>query len=140
MASDITFRAESLARADASPALARVVERFVRAFAPEAIVLFGSYAKGTQRLGSDVDVLVIAELSGSAAFHLRRANQLAADCFPPVDIVFATPMEIAEAASAASPFLYSILARGRLLHSRSLHQRAPARDVKAGSTVETGAE
>ena len=34
------------------------VERLIRAFAPERIVLFGSYAKGTRRIDSDVDLLV----------------------------------------------------------------------------------
>jgi hypothetical protein len=42
----------------------------------------------------------------------RRALQLAADCFPPVDVVFATPEEVADAARAASPFLMSILGTG----------------------------
>jgi predicted nucleotidyltransferase len=119
MASEVAFETEGLPRADLPPALARVIERFVRAFAPEAIVLFGSYAKGTQRPGSDVDLLVVAELLGSTEFHLRRAHQLAADCFPPIDVVFATPAEIAEAGSAPSPFLQSILGRGELVYCRS---------------------
>ncbi len=119
MASEVSFETAGLARAQPPPALARVIERFVRAFAPEAILLFGSYAKGTQRAGSDFDLLVIAELCGDVAFHLRRAHQLAADCFPPVDVTFATPTEVAEAASAPSPFLESILGRGKLVYAQA---------------------
>jgi predicted nucleotidyltransferase len=119
MASEASCKTHGLAAQSLAPALVRVIERFVRAFAPEAILLFGSYAKGTQRLASDVDLLVIAELSGSAVFHLRRAHQLAADCFPPVDVVFATPAEVAEADSAPSPFLQSILGSGKLVYCRS---------------------
>jgi predicted nucleotidyltransferase len=117
MADAVSTRIEHMARAAPSPALARVIERFVRAFAPKAIVLFGSYAKGTQHSGSDVDLLVIAEFSGSSTFHLRRAHQLAMDCFPPVDVVFATPAEVADSADAPSPFLRSILERSQLVYA-----------------------
>ena len=98
------------------PLLRRVVERYVRAFAPECIMLFGSFAKGTNHLSSDIDLLVVANLEGDALYHLRRARQLAADCFPPIDVVFATKEEIESAATAKSPFLYSILKRGVIVY------------------------
>ena len=96
----------------------RTLQRLIRAFAPERIILFGSYAKGTVHLRSDVDLLVIANLDGNTAFHQRRARQLAADCFPPVDVVFATPTDVAAAATAKSPFLLSILGSGITLYTR----------------------
>ena len=102
----------------AAPLLRRVLERYVRIFAPERIVLFGSRAKGKDRQGSDVDLLVIADLEGDPAAHLRRAHQLAADCFPPVDVVFASPEEVAEATPASAPFLVSILATGLTVYRR----------------------
>jgi predicted nucleotidyltransferase len=104
---------------DLPPLVERVVRRLIRAFAPERIVLFGSYAKGTANAHSDVDLLVITRFEGTPLLHQRRARQLAADCFPRVDVVFATPEEIAEAASAKSPFLLSILVKGVTLYSRS---------------------
>ena len=103
----------------ALPSLRRLLGRYVRAFAPRRIVLFGSYAKGQEHAGSDIDLLIVADLAEeSLAHHLRRARQLAADCFPPVDIVFATPDEIAAAAGAPSPFLQSILERGVTVYER----------------------
>ncbi len=98
--------------------LRRVVERYVRAFAPERIVLFGSYAKGTNQMGSDIDLLVIADLEGDALFYLRRARQLATYCFPPVDVVFATTEDVESATTAKSPFLHSILERGITVYRR----------------------
>jgi len=100
------------------PLLDRTVQRLIRAFAPQRIILFGSYAKGTNHPGSDIDLLVVADLEGDHEFHRRRARQLAADCFPPVDVVFATSEDIAEAATAQSPFLLSILGSGVTLYSR----------------------
>ena len=100
------------------PLVQRTLQRLIRAFAPERIVLFGSYAKGTVRSGSDVDLLVIASLNGNPDFHRRRARQLAANSFPPVDVVFATPAEVAGAATAKSPFLLSILGSGITVYNR----------------------
>jgi len=96
----------------------RVIDRLVRAFAPERIVLFGSYAKGTSAPDSDVDLLVIADLEGDPEQHLRRAHQLASDCFPPVDVVIATPEEVAAAPTAPSPFLQSVLETGVTMYQR----------------------
>ena len=97
--------------------LRRVVERYIRAFAPERIVLFGSYAKGTSHPDSDVDLLVVADLNGDPVFQQRRARQLAADCFPPIDVVFATPDDVSGAAKAKSPFLLSVLEHGLVVYS-----------------------
>ena len=94
------------------PLIQRTLLRLVRSYSPERILLFGSHAKGTARAGSDYDLLVIANVGENRAAHLRRARQLASDCFPPVDVVFATPREVAEVATARSPFLQSILGSG----------------------------
>ena len=101
---------------DLPPLVQRALQRLIRAFAPERIVLFGSYAKGTVHSRSDVDLLVIASLDGNPDIHQRRARQLTGDSFPPVDVVFATPAEVAGAAAAKAPFLLSILGTGITLH------------------------
>jgi uncharacterized protein len=98
--------------------LRRVVDRYVRAFAPERIVLFGSYAKGTSHAGSDVDLLVVADVGDDRRGPRLRARHLAADCFPPVDVVFAAPEEVSAAAAAQNPFLLSILGYGILIYQR----------------------
>jgi predicted nucleotidyltransferase len=94
------------------------MQRLVRAFAPEKILLFGSYAKGTADGGSDIDLLIVADDTGNVFLNHRLARQLAADCFPRVDIIFATPEEVAGAATARSPFLHSILGKSVTLYSR----------------------
>jgi len=103
---------------DLPPLALRTLRRLIRAFAPERVVLFGSYAKGTAEDGSDIDLLVIADFDGDSSFYQRRARQLAADSFPRVDVVFATPADVAEAAGAKSPFLLSILGSGVTLYIR----------------------
>jgi predicted nucleotidyltransferase len=100
------------------PLVDRTLQRLIRAFAPEKILLFGSWAKGTTHVGSDIDLLIVADLPGNAVVHIRRARQLAADSFPRIDIVFATPEEVASADTAKSPFLLSILGTGIVVYSR----------------------
>jgi predicted nucleotidyltransferase len=101
-----------------APFLRTPIERLVRAFAPREIVLFGSYAKRSPEPGSDVDLLVVTELDGDRTIHLRRARQLVASSFPPVDVVLCTPEEADGAATAASPFLASVLESGVILYNR----------------------
>jgi predicted nucleotidyltransferase len=107
--------------------LHRPIERLARAFAPERIMLFGSYAKGTAHPGSDADLLVVADFEGDPAAQLRRARQLVADCFPVVDVVFCTPEDVARAQVARSPFLLSVLESGV-----TVYQRTAARPSSAG--------
>ena len=101
------------------PLVQRTLARLIRVFAPERVVLFGSYAKGSVRDGSDVDLLVIADVPGNQVAHRHRARQLAADCFPRVDVVFATPAEVGAAHAARSPFLLSILGSGVDVYRRA---------------------
>jgi predicted nucleotidyltransferase len=95
------------------------VERLVRAFAPRRIVLFGSYARGTANPDSDVDLLVIADLVGDPVLHARRARQLVAASFPPVDVLICSPEDVAESRTARSLFLLSVLESGITLYSGS---------------------
>ena len=82
------------------------------------VMLFGSYAKGTAHPGSDVDLLVVAELPGDTDAHMRRARQLTAGLFPPIDVVLCTPDDMAGASKARSPFLASVLGSGVTLYRR----------------------
>ena len=112
--------------------LHRPIERLARAFAPERIVLFGSYAKGTAHPGSDADLLVVADLEGDPAAHLRRARQLVADCFPVVDVVFCTPEDVARAQIAPSPFLLSVLESGVTVYQGTDAGRPSSAEERAG--------
>jgi uncharacterized protein len=103
-------------RVEPPPYLGRAVARLARAFAPRLIVLFGSYAKGAAQPGSDVDLLVVADLEGDPEHHRRRARQLLADNFPPVDLVLCSTEELSEATTARSPFLMSILGSGLTIY------------------------
>jgi len=107
------------------PLVQRSLQRLIATFSPERVILFGSYAKGTTHSRSDVDLLLVADLSGDPHSCQRRARQLVGDCFPRVDVVLASPVEVADAGSAKSPFLQSILTSGIEIYARP--DLAPAR-------------
>ena len=107
------------------PLVERMLPRLIRAFAPERIALFGSYAKRSAHERSDVDLLVITRFEGDPLRHQRRARQLCADCFPRVDVVFATPEDVAMASTAKSPFLASILGTCVTLYARRIDSAPP---------------
>lgn len=46
---------------DLTPELKDLIDRVVRHFAPQAVILFGSHARGTAGPDSDVDLLVIVD-------------------------------------------------------------------------------
>lgn len=99
------------------PGLAATIARLVATMAPDEIVLFGSYARGQGRPGSDIDLLVVAPRSGEPARELRRARQFMAGSYPPVDLLLCTPSEAA-GADSISPFLRSVLHSGITVYLR----------------------
>ncbi len=95
-----------------------IVARLVHALAPDAIVLFGSYARSAARPGSDIDMLVVAPFYGQVSHHLRHAQHLVAGWFPPVDLVLCTPADVAAAKAGQAPFLLSVLESGVTVYLR----------------------
>lgn len=72
-----------------------MVDRIVRDFAPEQIILFGSHARGEGGPDSDVDLRVVMPVQGSkrrARLAIRRALH---DIKIPKDIVVSTPEDFA---------------------------------------------
>ena len=98
--------------------LNQMVQDIVQKFRPKKIILFGSYAWGTPRKDSDVDLLVIME---SDRRPPHRSTQISLACRPrglPVDFLVKTPAEIAHRLKIGDPFLKRILEEGTVLHVR----------------------
>ena len=71
----------------------KMVERIVREFRPERIILFGSHACGEAGPDSDVDLLIVMRTEGSkkkARLDIRRSLR---GIRVPKDIVVTTPEE-----------------------------------------------
>ena len=98
------------------PYLSEVVDRIVRKFHPVKIILFGSWARGSAREDSDLDLLVVlpkVEHKRKAAIEVMRVlNGL------PIskDVVITTPEEIKERGHVIGYILRPALEEGKVVY------------------------
>ena len=98
--------------------LAEIVQRVLRATAPERIVLFGSRARGDQRPGSDYDLLIIQD---SEQPRYRRSAPLyaaLADLPVEIDVMVYTPAEVHDWSAVAEAFVSTAIREGKLLYEK----------------------
>ncbi len=92
-----------------------LAEKIREQFAPEKIVLFGSYAYGTPNPCSDVDLLVVMPYEGGG---IAQAVRILQAVMPPfgLDIVVRRPDELKQRVEAGDYFLREIVNKGRVLY------------------------
>jgi predicted nucleotidyltransferase len=90
--------------------------RIAREFRPERIVLFGSYACGTAREDSDVDLLVILPFDGTPA---KKSVEILSRVSPtfPVDLVVRTPQQVRQRLEWNDWFLREVMEQGVTLYA-----------------------
>lgn len=96
-----------------------VVRRIVGGYAPDRIILFGSYAYGVPTGHSDLDLLIIKEKA-----EVKRAERAIAiwqilwhSDFPAMDILIRTPAEVEKAAGIFQSVENIAEMQGRLLYA-----------------------
>ena len=99
--------------------LGQVVQHIVKAFNPERIILFGSYASGEPAPDSDVDLLIVMEDGERPAERRMAVSRLFRPRPFPMDILVYTPAEIQHALALRNPLLLEALERGRTLYART---------------------
>ncbi|MBN1992578.1 MAG: nucleotidyltransferase domain-containing protein [Anaerolineae bacterium] len=98
-------------------AIQAVVEHIAQTFAPEKIILFGSYAYGQPKPWSDVDLLVVTETEDPK--KLQRDISVSFRDPIGLDILVRTPQEIENRISLNDFFLREIVTKGKVLHERT---------------------
>ena len=96
-----------------------MVDRIVREFRPERIILFGSHARGEGGPHSDVDLLVVMQVKGSrrqARLAIRRALH---DIPMPKDIVVTTPEDFEWRKEVAGTIERPAAQQGEVLYART---------------------
>ena len=98
--------------------LQAITDVIVRCCNPEEVVLFGSHAKGTAGVTSDVDLLVIGEFTASWWLRERELrDELRA--FPiPIDLHLLTRAELAVEMARPHTYLNTLQATSRCLYRR----------------------
>ena len=94
-------------------AIWRYVRRIVEEFQPEKVILFGSYARGDQREGSDVDLLVVMPARNVVSQAIRI--RLAVRAPFAMDLIVRTPEQLQQRIADGNWFLREITETGVVL-------------------------
>jgi predicted nucleotidyltransferase len=84
-------------------------------FDAEKVILFGSYAQGTAKYDSDVDLLIITRFEGRS---VDKSVQIRLKLHPsfPVDLLVRTPEKILQRLEIGDQFIKDILQGGKVLY------------------------
>ena len=108
----------------AHAAIERTIEemarRIVQRFDPEKVILFGSHARGTDDVHSDVDLLVVMDLDGETKRDREIAIRLALRGLGvPKDVLVVTPQEARTYADVVGTIVHPAMRDGRVLYERA---------------------
>ena len=100
-------------------ALRSITELIVQCCDPEAVLLFGSYAKGQDNLDSDLDILVIGDFLEAPRLRGHEAQGLLQRYPIRIDLHLVTPEEVAIESRKPYGFLSSVLASSRIIYKKA---------------------
>lgn len=111
------------APAEKDAALRRIARRLAEAYAPEAVLLYGSRAWGAPHpRHSDADLFILKDTDEASRIERSvAAKRLLRDLrreAPPLDLFVLTPSEAAYRLQRGDQFLARILAEGRVLYEK----------------------
>ena len=96
-----------------------MLERIVRQFHPERVILFGSHARGDAGPDSDVDLLVVMPVAGSKRRQASQIDRALADRQIPLDLIVVTPEEFNAYKDVVGHILYPAVREGKLLYEKA---------------------
>ncbi len=96
-----------------------IISRIATKFNPDKIILFGSYANGTQKEDSDLDLLIIQETDlppQQRGFDIRMSL---IGTMIPFDILIFTKLEFEQEKGKRFSFLSSAIKNSKILYERA---------------------
>jgi predicted nucleotidyltransferase len=94
--------------------IAMIAETIADHFAPEKIILFGSYAYGTPGEDSDLDLLVVLPFRGKSVYKAIDIMDAVKPTIP-IDFIVRTPEQMQLRLKQKDFFLSRILKQGKVL-------------------------
>lgn len=91
----------------------KLVRRIVARIKPLKVIIFGSYAKGTATITSDLDVFVVKETTLPMAVRADDLQPMLSQTLIPVDVHIYTPEEVEEYGKKPLSFVNSVLRSGK---------------------------
>lgn len=98
---------------------ADIVARILTQSHPERVLVFGSYARGTEGPDSDVDVLVVEDTTERRRDRSARLRMALRGLGVPVDVLVATPEDMRRYGDAIGLIYQTALAEGVVVYDRA---------------------
>jgi predicted nucleotidyltransferase len=98
--------------------IGEMTRRIAEKFQPDRIILFGSHARGEADFDSDVDLLVIMNVSGSRREMANRIDLALSDRELPLDVIVMTPEQFEKDRHFAGTLARPVDSEGRILYER----------------------
>ncbi|MGH8583080.1 MAG: nucleotidyltransferase domain-containing protein [Gammaproteobacteria bacterium] len=96
----------------------RIVQRIVRQFDPDRIILFGSHGRGGAGPDTDVDLLIIMPVEGSRREKAVEIGVALNDIRLPKDIIVTTPEDFEWRKQIAGTIERPAAREGKVLYAR----------------------
>lgn len=99
--------------------LDRITRVIVKHFNPERLILFGSYAAGQPKEGSDFDLFIIMNTLGRQIDRARAVRKLLPrDRTKGVDLIIYNPQEFRHSLLEGDIFIEKIIREGKVLYAK----------------------
>src|SRR5262249_49649894 len=113
MTAATTWSTDAMSVTTISPeAIRDLCDRILAEFHPDKVVLFGSYAYGTPRPDSDVDLLVIMPFAAHPTYKAIEILDRVDPSFG-IDLLARTPQQVAERLALGDFFMREIMTKGK---------------------------
>jgi len=91
-----------------------ILEKLLASYAPQKVILFGSYAYGTPRPDSDIDLLIIKKTSEHFIHRGVTVRRILSDPerSVPLETLVLTPQEVSRRLAIGDQFLAEIIEKG----------------------------
>lgn len=105
---------------EAREVIQHIVDKLLAEYAPQKVILFGSYAYGNPRPDSDIDLLVVKETSERFIERWVTVRRILSDPERtlPLETIVLTPEEVSRRLAIGDQFLAEIMEKGEVLYAR----------------------
>lgn len=106
-------------RSSTNELIRRIVQRIAEEYAPERVILFGSYASGSPGPDSDIDLLIIKDTPERFIDRWTTVRRILSDPKRkvPVETIVLTPEELSQRLQIGDQFIAEIVEKGKVLYA-----------------------
>lgn len=97
----------------------RMVDRIVKRFRPERVILFGSHARGEGGPDSDVDLLIVMSVPGTKRERQLDVRRVLRGIHVPVDVIVTTPEDFEWRQDVVGTVEYPATREGKVLYAQT---------------------